>query len=185
MSATTRVVTKVLAGVQDLLFGVGSVTQSRAGANVTIDKIDMPLPVANIATLQGDTIDPSKFRFALALCHTAANDGGGGPFYWDPTDTTSTDDNGTVLVSTFSGATGRWKRLYTGGKNLKMFGGSGDGVTAVSSQFTSVTSDINIKGKQTGVSYFDTTLAKPVWASGPNASDPWVDATGATVHTPA
>jgi Pectate lyase superfamily protein len=53
-------------------------------------------------------------------------DGGGGTWFYDSTDTTSSDNTGTVLV----GADGkRWKRIYSGSVNLKWFGAVGDGVT--------------------------------------------------------
>jgi len=184
MNAVTRVITKQLAGEEDITFGTGTVTQSRGGSDRTITKVDKIHPVGNVSILQGDTIDPLKFGKLMLLCHTVSNDNGGGLIYWDPTDTTSTDDNGTIFVSTFSGASGRWKRLFTGPKNVKMFGGSGDGVTEVTSNLASLSSDINTKGKQTGVMYFNTTTGLPVWAAGSTPSSVWVDATGATAHTP-
>lgn len=49
-----------------------------------------------------------------------------GPFIYDPTDTVSADNTGTVLVSS-SGA--RFKRLYTGRVEVKWFGAKGDGTT--------------------------------------------------------
>ncbi|GAA3412175.1 glycosyl hydrolase family 28-related protein [Paenibacillus hodogayensis] len=49
-----------------------------------------------------------------------------GPFIYDPTDNTSPDNTGTVLVSS-SGA--RFKRLYTGRVEVKWFGAKGDGTT--------------------------------------------------------
>lgn len=49
-----------------------------------------------------------------------------GPFIYDPTDSASADNTGTVLVSA-SGA--RFKRLYTGRAEVKWFGAKGDGTT--------------------------------------------------------
>ncbi|RKN83890.1 hypothetical protein D7M11_16275 [Paenibacillus ginsengarvi] len=49
-----------------------------------------------------------------------------GPFVYDPADTASADNGGTVLVSA-SGA--RFKRLYDGSLNVKWFGAKGDGVS--------------------------------------------------------
>jgi hypothetical protein len=49
-----------------------------------------------------------------------------GCFYYDPTDVSSPDNTGTVLVST-SGA--RFKRIHDGVLNVQWFGAAGDGVT--------------------------------------------------------
>lgn len=46
------------------------------------------------------------------------------------------------------------------------------------------TSFINTQFKSQGRMAFDTDTLKPVWALGPEATDLWVDATGATVNTP-
>lgn len=55
-----------------------------------------------------------------ALGHTDPGDGGGGPFYADASDTTSTDNNGTVVVDVHGV---RWKRPIFGNAYLRMFGG--------------------------------------------------------------
>lgn len=52
--------------------------------------------------------------------------GGEGPFRYDPADTASADDGGTILV-TASGA--RFKRIIDGEWNVKWFGAKGDGTT--------------------------------------------------------
>ena len=43
---------------------------------------------------------------------------------------------------------------------------------------------INTQGKFEGKQAFNATTNKPVYASGSNANSTWVDATGATAHTP-
>lgn len=48
-----------------------------------------------------------------------------GFFYYDPLDTTSTDNGGTIIVA----GTKRWKRHYDGAVSVKWFGAKGDGVT--------------------------------------------------------
>ncbi|MDR6566100.1 hypothetical protein [Chitinophaga ginsengisegetis] len=55
------------------------------------------------------------------LGYYAANDGGGGEFYWDSSDTTSPENGGTIFIA----STGRWKRLYDGELNVKWFGAKG------------------------------------------------------------
>lgn len=56
---------------------------------------------------------------------TSAGDGAHGVFYYDPSDTTSADNDGTVLVG--SGGK-RYKRKYTGPLIPNWFGAVGDGV---------------------------------------------------------
>jgi len=58
-------------------------------------------------------------------------------------------------------------------------------VVYTTAQLTDITSAINISIlKVAGYQVFDTTLGQPLWAAGDLAGDVWVDATGATVHTP-
>ncbi|MBP1990311.1 right-handed parallel beta-helix repeat-containing protein [Paenibacillus eucommiae] len=60
------------------------------------------------------------------LVYYVKNKGQEGVFIYDPTDTTSVDNAGLVLVST-TGA--RFKRSFQGKVNVKWFGAKGDGVT--------------------------------------------------------
>jgi hypothetical protein len=75
----------------------------------------------------------------------AANDGGGGFFVWNSSDTTATN-RGTILKGKTTGAelaTGRWNRVYKfqGGElNVRWFGAKGDGVT---DDTTAVTATLN------------------------------------------
>lgn len=50
--------------------------------------------------------------------------------------------------------------------------------------FASVSASINTLDKYQGKMAFNSTTSKPVWAAGANANSIWVDATGATAHTP-
>lgn len=56
----------------------------------------------------------------------AAHDGGGGAYQYDPNDTTSADNGGTIIVAN-DGA--RWKLQYTGAVSIKQFGCKIDGAT--------------------------------------------------------
>lgn len=40
------------------------------------------------------------------------------------------------------------------------------------------------RSKYEGFFTWDSTLKKPLWAKGKGRSDPWVDSSGTTVHTP-
>lgn len=60
---------------------------------------------------------PSKFAFATG--YYAQGDGGGGPYYLDEADTTSTDNGGTIIVATDGG---RWKLVFSGSVDILQFG---------------------------------------------------------------
>lgn len=63
---------------------------------------------------------------AFMLGYYAKGDGGGGSYYLDPTDTTSADNGGTIIVATDGG---RWKLSYFGIVSVRQFGAKGDGAT--------------------------------------------------------
>jgi hypothetical protein len=63
---------------------------------------------------------------AFALGYRAPGGHGGGQFYYDPSDTTSTVNGGTIFAST-SGGTGRWKRIFAGDLFDTWFGANVDG----------------------------------------------------------
>jgi len=57
--------------------------------------------------------------------------------------------------------------------------------TAVTSQLTSVTSDINMSTEKTaGFMVWNTTTKKPVFANGSDDNSTWYDAAGSLAHTP-
>lgn len=57
--------------------------------------------------------------------------------------------------------------------------------TATTANLTSAAHAVNAVGKVAGRSVFNTTTGKPVYATGPLATDVWNDATGTLAHTPA
>lgn len=56
--------------------------------------------------------------------------------------------------------------------------------TSTTAALAAIGNSINTAGKAVGAMIFNTTTSKPVWAVGSTAGSVWVDATGATVHTP-
>ena len=76
--------------------------------------------IADLQALSSDT----GTRVEI-LGHTTIGDGGEGVFYRDDADTTSVDNNGTIIVDNLGK---RWKRLYSGIINVKWFGAVGDNV---------------------------------------------------------
>lgn len=69
----------------------------------------------------------SNIERVNVLGYYTKGDGGGGTFYWD-SDSTETDNNGTIIQAT-NIAIGRWKRITEGIVNIKWFGVKGDGIT--------------------------------------------------------
>lgn len=57
MSTTQRVVRKQLAGAEDLLQGVGTVTQTRGTGTYPIHKLDIPIPTYDIAEMQASSAE--------------------------------------------------------------------------------------------------------------------------------
>ena len=55
MSTTQRVVRKQLAGAEDILQGVGTVTQTRGSGSYPIHKLDIPIPTYDIAEMQASS----------------------------------------------------------------------------------------------------------------------------------
>jgi hypothetical protein len=69
---------------------------------------------------------------AFVTGYYAPHDGGGGAYQYDPTDTTSTDNGGTIIVATDGG---RWKLQIFGGVTPYQFGAKGDGSTSDDTPF--------------------------------------------------
>lgn len=86
---------------------------------------------ANFAALRGFG---TGFPIVYVLGAVSQADGGQGWFYYDPTDTTSADNGGTIIVS----GSARWKRLYNGAVFPEWFGAAGNGTTADDAAFTKV-----------------------------------------------
>lgn len=71
----------------------------------------------------------SASKYAYVSGHTSAGDGGGGFYWYDSTDVSSADNDGTIIVASDGG---RWKLVTNGINNLFQHGALGDGTTDVS-----------------------------------------------------
>lgn len=80
--------------------------------------------VDSISVLRG--ISKAVYTRAFATGYYLPHDGGGGAYQFDPADTTSTDNGGTIIVASDGG---RWKLQYTSNVSVKQFGAKGDGTT--------------------------------------------------------
>lgn len=75
---------------------------------------------ATIAALKAATVADS---YTWVAGYYSAGDGGGGLFRWDSSDTSSTDNGGTIITPTSGlSSSGRWKRVYDGAVNARWFG---------------------------------------------------------------
>lgn len=114
-----------------------------AYANAAQAQVTPPTPVpggvsasvitGNIATITALRSNTSATTPALFLQgYASTNDGGEGLFIYDPTDTTTSDDGGMVIVD----ASGhRWKRNRGSEVSVKWFGATGNGSTDDTTSF--------------------------------------------------
>jgi hypothetical protein len=71
-------------------------------------------------------LSKGTYTRAFVTGYYAPHDGGGGAYQFDPTDTTSADNGGTIIVASDGG---RWKLQAQTSISLKQFGAKGDGTT--------------------------------------------------------
>ena len=80
--------------------------------------------VTNIAGLRAQTNGSAQAIYVEG--YSNPDDGGQGLFIYTPSDTTSADNGGTVIIDA---AGDRWKRDFTGPASVRWFGARGDGST--------------------------------------------------------
>ncbi|MDF2660305.1 MAG: hypothetical protein K0Q94_3096 [Paenibacillus sp.] len=98
-------------------FAQSSVTSSVYGLTAATDVCVVATTVSGLRTMTLPDADTAYY---------VTDPGQEGHYYYDPADTTSADNTGTVLVSA---AGARFKRSYEDVLNAKWFGAKGDGVT--------------------------------------------------------
>lgn len=79
--------------------------------------------LSNIAALRSASNIGSTIIYVRG--YYSDGDGGEGLFYMDPSDTTSADNGGTIIVDSDGK---RWKRKFSGPVSVRWFGAKGDGV---------------------------------------------------------
>jgi len=84
------------------------------------------LPVVDSISSLRSLLKTSAATRALVTGYYSAGDGGGDPFYYDASDTSSADNGMTIIVATDGG---RWKRVLNGPLTAKKAGAKGDGLT--------------------------------------------------------
>ncbi|CAJ0710722.1 glycosyl hydrolase family 28-related protein [Ralstonia thomasii] len=126
--------------------------------------------VDSISALRG--LSKATYNRAFVTGYYAAHDGGGGAYQYDPNDTTSTDNGGTIIVASDGG---RWKLQYTGPISLKQFGckidGATDDTTAIQAAVTALASgDLYHPGGTCVISSINITTALKLIGAGPKSS---------------
>jgi len=97
-----------------------------------IFKDQVPHIINSISDLR--LIDKTKYTRVWVTGYTTPGDGGGGSYWYDSSDVTSADDNGTIIVASDGG---RWKLQSLTVVSVKQYGAKGDGVTNDSAAFAS------------------------------------------------
>jgi hypothetical protein len=107
---TINVLTKALAGVQDLLFGQGTASQTRDGSAVSINRIEMIKPLATLADLQALDVTDADNYYPYAKTHGGAvlGDGSGNDWWFDVAEPIASD-NGTTIIAGNGATVGCWK----------------------------------------------------------------------------
>ena len=107
----------------NLASGAGSSMVGHGGQTVEAALNERLPEIGNYAALRAYT-GPVTGLFVRGVANIF--DGGFGPFRVDADDTTSLDNGGTIIVDALGR---RWKRIYSGGLNVKWFGAVGNGAT--------------------------------------------------------
>lgn len=87
-------------------------------------RANQPVVVTNVSALRA--LDKTKIGYAVTKGYYTAGDGGSGEYWYDSSDTTSTDNGITTLVASDGG---RWKLPIKGELNARLAGAVGDGTT--------------------------------------------------------
>lgn len=163
---TIRVLTKALAGLEDILFGSDSTTQTRNGSAATINRIPLVTIFNTAADMAAYDMSDLNKQYQVAIVKEAH------PmlyFYFAGISQAGIDNVVNIAVTGLS--TGVWRMLHTPhiSSNIELsFKGS------------PINTDYKYQGKQA----FNTSTNQVLYASGYNDVDPWVDAQGVTIITP-
>lgn len=139
--------------------GVGAWVRFSGGGEQTTS-------VVNIAALRLFT-EQSITNAVLVEGYYTPGDGGGGWFEYIPSDTTSADNGGTIIVAVAA----RWYRVYSGSVNAKWFGVTGKGFTDDTANIMKAVSFVtSTNGSLTfpaGTYFLATTVPAPIPAVDP------------------
>lgn len=164
-----RTINRALIVHNDFAIGYGPVVQTRGDQTQAEQQVELDWIFRTAAEIR--LLNQSKYtRVALHVDNQPLVH-----YYFDVL-STAVDDGWDVLAPNPTVTTGRWLRVDS---LPKVF-------ISDTTNLTDITNTINTSAfKEAGRMVFNTTTNKPVWAVGSADGDVWVDATGATAHTPA
>ena len=108
-----RILTKLLGGVEDLMFGLSTDSQTRDGTAYNITRILSIYQVDTGAALSAlDVSDADNYYpTVLALGLAAKGDANWGIWWHDTTEPQANDNGTTILTDSSAGPNGCWKKL--------------------------------------------------------------------------
>ncbi|CAE6852628.1 hypothetical protein R69746_07431 [Paraburkholderia aspalathi] len=109
-----------------LIVLLGAVKIAHADVAQTTQLVASVYP--SVVALENDsTLHPKEGTNAFALGYRHPGDGGGGQFFFNPSD--SRKPNGGTVLPVRGVESARWNRLYSGARYVTYFGAAGDGKT--------------------------------------------------------
>lgn len=187
LDVTTNVVTNILSTVQGTATGDPA---TGAIQNAILNFVNATSQIAGFAGYTSQDILIFQNRVHGGNVQIRAEDAGGSNvllFEADPDGVGQMYNIGAPVVQTATAAAGGLKanNALTGGGFERVLTIGDDVITATTAQLADITDSINTdNAKRQGYRVFNSTTNIPVWAVGATDGAVWVDATGATAHTP-
>jgi hypothetical protein len=160
---TQRILKRVLIVHDDLAIGAGTVTQTRGDLTIIGQEIELVFIFR--------TLDEIRYldwnRYTRVALHV--NNGPLIEYVFDELNV-SADNGDTILEPNPAISVGRWIKVE---------------YSYTTTELEDITDPVNTSvAKHAGYMVWNSTTENPVWAVGSADGDLWVDATGATAHTP-